>query len=760
MRKLVIVFFLLMALRSYAGPVGTIMGIEVETNGWVAKVWVEDIGTNAMFYNFFEQQLVALEPTAVTNAIIYRPNKSDTNGLKINFTSYSFAPDGTVTTLPRTVYGTKILRLPYPNDGTNDIQSVDGTNAVFRVALSDFVFGNDSSLTAWVTAGAFATTNAVTNCLAATALAVTNSSVQLHPKPIINWTWPGWNQERGPTMRLRAVGFHHYSRNRQPLACMEFIVKDEAGTITTNRVTEMSLAPTNDALPFAEYIADVDLSAFAHSNLLRCDIVGKPWVGTNTFDTRNDLYFQPTPFPAAITNFYFTNTYSAIAVVSSASPGAAPSATNTTYDLVDPVHYFSNPNAALSAIRGTNNILFGHQDCGGALVYIIDTTNAMGGTASMAGTPKVWATLLAYPGSTVIFTNHTGSSDISDRVKIENITLATTGVMVPYVNIEHLWMKNVVWNTTGTAPLQLGLPAVYVTGGRVDVYSQGFKPFSNNHVSFALLRGIDLNTMNAEIHWRTMVGCKKAVHSGGTFALAPGNASFPGTPFDYQILYNNELRNMSNAVSFSIGTIWGTTNGQAIVQNVFESTIASGSFALFTGTNFATNVVDQYNTYEGARMQYFYNAFPGVVPIPRVLCQTKNSIFTTTGEATDTDPAGRDGGRIGDWPVRWRVGSSGMVVQMVTTETSHGPIQFQNANNFHPGAGQNTTPAFMAYRDRKGAGSGTGGGNYRLQTKSPFWPFGLQQDVGLPYDIEGIPRGRIDPPGAFASGNAKKGAFF
>lgn len=735
---------------------GGITGIEVETNGWVAKIWVEDIGTNAMFYSFFEEFQVALDPPT----IIYRPNRSDTNGLKINFTSVGFAPDGTPTTFTRTVYGTEVLRLPFPNDGTNDIQAVDATNAVFRVVLSDFVFGHDSALTAWVTAGAFATTNAVTNCLAATALAVTNSSVLLHPGPILGFTWPGWNQERGPAMRLRAVGFHHYSRNRQPLACMEFIVKDEAGTITTNRVTGMEFAVTNDALPFAEYFADVLLSAFAHSNLLRCDIVGKPWVGTNTFDTRDDLYFQPTPFPASITNFYFTNTYSAIAVVSSASPGAAPSATNTTYDLVDPAHYFNNPNAALSAIRGTNNTLFGHQDCGGALVYVLDTTNAMGGTASMAGTPKVWATILAYPGSTVIFTNHTGSQDISDRVKIENITLAFTGTMTPYVGIGALWIHNCIWSSTGTAPLQATLPSVYVTGGRVDTFTQGFKSFASSETTFSLLRGINLNTMNAAVHFRTMVGCRKPVHSGNLFALAAGNSSFPGVPHDYQILYNNEFLHLSNAAPITVGAVWGATNGMAIVQNNFECTLVAASYSIFGGTNVSFNVVDHYTTYEGARMQYFYNSFPGSTAVPRMLCQTKNSIFTTTGEASDTDGAGPDGARIGDWPVRWRVGSSGIAIQMVDTETSHGPIQSWNLNNFHPGVGENTTSAWMGYMDRKGAGVGTGGGNYRLQTKAPVWGFSLQQDVGLPYDLDRVPRGRIDPPGAYASGNAKKGAFF
>lgn len=744
------------------GDVGTIRYVTIETNGWVAEVSVEGIGTNAMFYNFF---IATTNATATATNVIY--TLSSTNGLKIDFMTPGWNSDGTTNIIPYTVYGVEVLRLPSPSQTTNDIfLDATGTNSVFRVALSDFIGDLDSSILATVNVGAFATTNSVTNSVGITGLSVTNGSLLGYPISIANWTWPGWNQETGSVMIVRAVGFNHYARNGQPLACMEFVTTDEGGIITTNRVSQMEidwLMP--DIIHFGEYIGRIPLSPFTHSNNLQTALVAKPWRGDirAVFDTRDNRYSMPTPYPASITNFYFTNTYSTRAVVALTGDDTLGRSTNVaSHELVDPAHYYSTVNAALAGIRTNNLGLFGHQTCGGAMVDVrTGITNSMGGTASMAGIPRVWATIREYPGDAVVLTNHTGAQDISDRVKLEDIELGYNGTLIAWVNCEALWLKNCRFNAPGSAPINTGVTCVYVTGGTAPLWTQGFKAFTSNPNTFALLRGLDMDGMNAASYIQTMVGCRKTTYSGALFALSHDTQARGNVVADWQIFYNCSFKGMSNLVSVSIGDTWGTTNGAVFANLELENLRTNSSITLYTITNKpASNVVWMNVTLEGCRQQYFYNDI-GSLPVWRVFCQAQNSIFVTVGEASDTGTPPADGGRIGDWSVRYRVGASGNVIQMVNYEASHSDIENQGLNNFRPPTPLRTDAGWIKYVNRAGAGSGgTGPGNYRLQSSSPLFSPLLSAGWVLPFDLDGRYRSAIDPPGAFVAGNVKKGAFF
>lgn len=756
MRLLLSLLLLLPALAR--GAVGDVLWCTVETNGWVAQVCVDGFVTNSTFNNFF---IAVTNKTATATNVVY--TLSSTNGLKINLVSPGHQPDGSSNAIVMNAYGVEVLRRPFPDHQTNDIFfDATGTNAVFRVVLSEFVGYKDVNLLATINVGAFATTNAATNCAGISGLSVTNGSVLPYSLAIANYVDHGWKQETGSVMTVRVVGFNHYAMHGQPLACVEFITTDEGGVKSTNRVSQMEVDwSTLDVIHFGEYIGRIPLSSFTHSNNLRVDFVAKPWRGDSgaVFDTRDNRYSMPTPFPASITNFYFTNTYSARAVVALTGSDSLGRSTNVaSHDLVSSDHYYLTVNAALAGIRTNNLTLFGHQTCGGALVDVrTGISNSMGGTASMAGVPRVLATLREYPGDTVVFTNHTGTQDISDRVKIEDIEIGYIGSVIAWANSEVIVMENCRFNSTGTAPFNTGCKAIYVMGGSAPVFTQGFKPSGANLTAFALLRGVDLDGMNSVIHWWTMVGCRKTTHSGEAFTLTVNNSSWPSTAPDFQILYNNSLKYLSNTAVLVMGTSHGLTNGTAIVQNEIDGVRTSSSITTYDGTLLSSNVVQMYNTIEGFRQQYFYNE-SGSSPVWRIFCQAKNSIFTNPGEASDTDPTG-DGGRTGDWPVRWRVGSSGNVMQMLSYEASHSQIEHQGINNFRPPPNLTTDASWIQYVNRAGAGSGgTGPGNYRLQSSSPL--FRLTCDWLLPFDIEGAPRGSIDPPGAYAAGNARKGSFF
>lgn len=757
-RPLLSLLLLLLLPALCRGAVGTPLDVVIEDNGWVARVKIDGFVTNAIFNNFF---IATTNRTATATNVFY--TLSATNGLKIDLVSPGHQPEGSSNAIAMSVYGLEVLRLPFPDQNTNDIFfDATGTNAVFRVVLSDFVGYKDVSLLATINVGAFATTNAATNCAGITGLSVTNGSVLPYSLAIANWVDHGWKQETGSVMTVRAVGFNHYARNGQPLACMEFITTDEGGVKTTNRVSQMEVDwSTLDAIHFGEYIGRIPLSSFTHSNNLRVDFVAKPWRGDSgaVFDTRDNRYSMPTPFPAAITNFYFTNTYSARAVVALTGSDSLGRSTNVaSHDLVSPDHYYLSVNAAMAGIRTNNLTLFGHQTCGGALVDVrTGISNSMGGTASMAGMPRVLATIREYPGDTVVFTNHTGTQDISDRVKLKDVEIGYIGSVLAWANSEAIVLENCRFNSTGTAPFSTGCKAIYVMGGSTPVFAQGFKPSSANLTAFALLRGIDLDGMNSVIHWWTMVGCRKTTHSGEAFTLTVNNSSWPSTAPDFQILYNNSLKYLSNTAVLVMGTSHGLTNGMAVVQNELESVRTSSAITTYDSALLSSNVVWLHNTTEGFRQQYFYNE-SGSSPVWRIYCQAKNSIFTNPGEASDTDPTG-NGGRTGDWPVRWRVGSSGNIIQMLNYEASHSQIENQGINNFRPPPNLTTDAAWMQYINRAGAGSGgTGPGEYQLQSSSPA--FRLPRDWILSQDIKSRSTGSRRPPGAHGSGQVLDGWFF
>src|SRR3990172_12051062 len=82
--------------------VGDITGAEVETNGWVIKLYISGLNTNGNFFNGM----------GTNNSL------TATNALRLKLTSMGFNGDGNGITVERSVYGTKILRMPYPSQIT------------------------------------------------------------------------------------------------------------------------------------------------------------------------------------------------------------------------------------------------------------------------------------------------------------------------------------------------------------------------------------------------------------------------------------------------------------------------------------------------------------------------------------------------------------------------------------------------------------------------------------------------------------------
>ena len=234
-----------------------------------------------------------------------------------------------------------------------------------------------------------------------------------------------------------------------------------------------------------------------------------------------------------------------------------------------------------------------------------------------------------------------------------------------------------------------------------------------------------------------------------------------------QVVYNNRFYRAANGN----GVIaLGATNtiGAAIVQNLIEGTNATGALGIScfpdSNTNPAVQILLFCNTVVGKRINYCYND-AGVNENVRQYFGFSQNFIEDYNIKSDlfTGAGGPSGARIGNWATMHGAMQRGNILNQLAPG-----IGFANLGNENPGGikglltidGINSTN-WMKFQSRKAYDAVSalqGSGDYRLQSSSPM--FGISGSHLISHDIDGVPRGMIDAPGAFSSGNAKKGAFF
>lgn len=754
-----VTFLLSMLGLTLRGATGDIVQSYIRPDGYSADLVFQGY-TPSNSYNFRLKTNAVL--VLATNGALFTNWWLSPSATTPRFTVHTpgFTMAGASNYTVRYIYCGDGMRSNYPNQLVKDERTGAGfvTN---RVALDDFITAADTVIQFDAPA-----TGVYSNSATVAGLAAANNSTLQYPKPsAVRFSAPGWNLEQGTNMELRAVGFAQWPTNFQPLACLKFIVRGEDGAAYTNIQTRMRLDwPAGDFMAVPRYVANIPLIGFANSNQLRCDVVAYPWRGDKVWTTLDNEWSMPTPYPAAITNFYHTNTYSfnAVVKVDAVGPGRATNQSDPT--LISSADYFTNGNAALNAIRGSNSTYIGHTDCGGGTVwYRTGVTNWSQGTATTAGTPKCWVTLKEYPGDTVVWNTVSGNQDISDRIKVEDITLSYDAAAFAFLSVEMMWFKNCTFNSQYLSPLRV-VTSVYVTGGSTPMWQQGFSTGSGDTgTSFNLVRGVNVSGLSNRcwvIHWEGNYG----TNFGSGFDIAFQATGWVTPPARHQIFYNNILLGLTNITVGGLGGTWVETNGLAFVQNLLEWRRGASSFLFFSAANSGSNVLTMNNVVEGARMQYFYNN-TGSAAVPYNFCQGYNDIWSCTGEASDINDT-PDGARVGNWPTRWRVGHRGDAILMEDDQGVHGAAQFQNLFNYYPGATSLTQPKltstnWMHYYLRNAAGvsaNGTGNGNYHVQSKSPAAY--LPTQAGLPYDLDGVARAIDDGPGVYVVNPKRGGGFF
>jgi hypothetical protein len=118
----------------------------------------------------------------------------------------------------------------------------------------------------------------------------------------------------------------------------------------------------------------------------------------------------------------------------------------------------------------------------------------------------------------------------------------------------------------------------------------------------------------------------------------------------------------------------------------------------------------------------------------------------------DHPPEGKDGHRVGNWPVLFGVGSVGNIYAETSGVTASGSFlsEFVGLSSFQP-AGTTPSGNWLQFENPgcfDGVNLGSGAGDYHLRATSPA--FNLGRELLLPYDIDGRIRTPNDPPGAYS----------
>jgi len=759
---------LLLPLASFGAGNTNILGAWIEPNGDAINVHIggdtTSFGTNVQFYNGF-----------LTNPTTNYPSLTGTQKCTLTVGSFGWN-NGVNGALTRTLYATKLRRLPYPMFNTNWVYDPDGTasNVIVRVALSDYVYAGET-VTMSTRDGWIVNTNSGVDAARVTGLSVTNLSALTfgnESEPSINWAHPGQQRWTNAVEYVYLDGGHWSG-----IDSIDVRAIDEHSNTQTVSAVHASVRVSGRGPKHGLWVAGISTSTFTNFDMIRIDFVARPKIGTNVFDTKLDRWTGPTPLPSSQTNFWDRfNSFTNIAVVALGGDDTNGDGTNGLPENVNAAQYLLTVDAAWQRLAATNNLLLGINEAIGTVYVRAGITNLSGGTATAGNTARSWTILKNYPGEVARFTNFTGNADVSDCWKLEGDTANSGGLLldvdsnlVPFQSVARLWFDNVDIDSATSQFISVG-SSVYMTDVRITRMDAGIVPISVENTSYALLRDVDVSGVNGKVWIRTAIGLTRRTAGSSSFQVVDNRGGATGSPRSAHGILTDSIFLQLGALNvgvFGAGAV--PTNdvyhGFYSENVVWEGTNSPSSTAIaWWGTDNVTNVVIRNWTVNGIRVFDLYNELTNRF---RISTRAYNNVLQVTGFAADLNPQNNPWS-TNNVNMLHQVGSSGNVYWFPEGSSSHGWLDFAGINNILPPVdGLKLSTNFMRFQNNRAYLNGTtvGLGDYRLLNNNFIFAMPgvgalktYQPDLG--FDIEGKTRSAIDPPGAYVPGNPKKGAMF
>ena len=765
MRKTLLVFLLLVA-REMFGASGDPLWVSVESDGSFADI---------CFSGGF-----ALWGTNVTPVTALGTNSSGISNCRIGLDSIGYTTNGLATIRHRGIFTTRPMRWNYGTAGQDahtvnyicNVQGYDNTahalsftgpDLLCRFCLSDRILASDSNLVCAVDAGILPGSTANAN------LTVSNLSTVISGmdnEVCGNWTWPGWRVVSGSTMRLRAMGFHPSATHGNPLACAIAVVSDEHGNVVSNIQTSLSIDyGLPDALHFGEYLFDIPTAQFTNLDSIRCDFVMLPWVGDSATirDTTLNTYSMPTTLPASITNVLdktglgYSTTIAVVDAGGSDSSGRA--STNSDPTAISSGQYFLTIANAALACQGTNNSFFGHNDVGGATIYVRSTISNYTGANPTLNVGRAWAVLTNYPGDNVTLAGQVSGTKLGGKARIRGITIAASGAMF---TTDNLWFDRCTINASSTSLWNTD-PLVYITDCNITNCGQGLQAISGgNNTAFPIIRGNNFDGFgNANIQFWTCVGNIHPATNAPGYRITGDILGQVSPMNEYGLLYNNYWGGLDNSGTSDVDIhhYSNYVHGVAILQNVFEitswrTTQAGAVFCTTLSINY-TNICIFNCDMLGWKSDYGYNDL-GVGW--RIGWRFRQNIWEDRATKCDNNLSPYDGSRTQNWQLVFGVGCRENVSTMMTNFNGAGNFYNQAGyNEFNPqNSSQRTTnlTKFINRQANSGSSEGQvwpGGGDYHMVSEVLPAKMLKMEDWYFRYDLFGAERSLFCRPGPFAS---------
>lgn len=745
-----ILFFCLACARA-CGAAGDIVGAMVETNGYILKLWISGLSTNGT-YNF---------GLTSTSDLLNVPR---TPTAKISGTTCGYDDDGNAINYPIDTVVTYRLRQAYPNDSLVD-ETIDGGNVVLRLSLSDFWYNTDSNLVLTASSGLYrqASTDSQSGYFT-----VTNNSTLTHAKCVANWYQPGYQRITGNTMTVRAGAWHRSGQKGRPVRRMLFTAKDESGDTATATLTAAPGIDTTqgDAVPVVEYIGNIDVSSLTQGDQIRVDFKAWPWRGDSgaIVDTSDGVWAT---FPiinyGPITNLLdrtgaYGYPYAYVAtngVVGGVVSTTAATAAATPFDTIE--------NAA-SAIAAFNSSNYSRNDTAGEIRLRAGTYAFAGGSGSYGNIPETYCRIVQAPEDspgTAIIGSQSGNYDIRDRLWFEGITFSGTFAAGMLDNSEVVVFKGCTFSTSASRFLASAGAGVYnesyALQCTVTSFGQGFQSTGSSDVHWKVVRGCNMGSMNSISRPYVFIGNK---WTGGTTAtlISQSVQGTQITPFNYSIYAFNKFPARNNSSSICVSMLGnGGTNviyGAVVAQNEWEHTATSGNANLLCYADGhvanANHVIVVHNTSAGQRFNLCY--------LDTGTTSYERNNWTVAWNATDntcikTDPftgsGGASGARVGNWTGVWGVGWHDNHFGQKGTVGANGLFgQFIGLRSRWENGMATNVMQYVTDGSQNGSAAGSGSGDYALKSTSPAQQ--TAEDFMLAWDIEGKPRGRFAPFGAYS----------
>jgi hypothetical protein len=695
--------------------IGDILAVAIRPDGWSADITIEGFSTGAT-YDF------GLDANNVPS-----PAK-----ILFSLSSSGFNDLGEGVAVPRTVYATKQVRKQHPDHAQTD-ETVAGGNMTVRVALSEFIYTSDASITVDILSG-FCTSGGTPNNQSLN-LAVTNNSSEGLQRVVGNWSYPGYSTVTG-NFKVRCCAFHGSAKDGKPVKCVKFTATDENSNSYSTIVTAPTIDTTiGDALPVVEYVGEIDVSGFVVGNKITVNFIAYPHYGNmlNTGDGVNDNSVNPTPLYAP--QYYKLVSDRKLAVVDSAAADDLSGVVinESAFDAGAPPAAFKNMFAAINAIRTA----MGTADVSGGVV-LLRTGNHVynNGTITSGTTANYWLTIKNFPNETPVLPSKSGSASLPTRglVKFEGIEFTpTTG---NFIIEKSAWLHKCDINHSG-GYVAIVDRVLYLTENIVRFRVES--PFGTGTHACGVCRGNSFVAGVSKISPFMFIG---NVCAGNDLLQLPRVGV--NTPLiDNGVLAFNSLRNNTTELFMYFFTDV-VNHGFAIVQNLMERQLSVSPLFRVSGdgsdSSPVRNILIWHNTTVGQRLNLAYNDYNlnGTFAI-RSQWSIKNNVIDSYNVVTGKDAHGgtadttRD--LTGNGSVRYGVGMSGNAIWGTAgfyNEHWGAKGTFENVYFQNEAGGKNF---FKFVNNASGSGSNTNGGDYHLAEDSIA--VDSSNDLVIPYDLDG-----------------------